>query len=782
MTKKIRTVNVKYLCMIVIFFVLCVSGCGNKTITEDSIKGPQKEQLEVYDLESEQWKKYLSIEKTDEQWAVTTYLDNFARTTDSNWKKGERFTAVAKDICYYIQHSYSVEDTQMVYKYDMFTVNTTNMEMGEVDLTFQGNDVLTEEDEIIVEELSKKAKQGYARIVDVDATDSFLYALIGMWDEEWCLNNCYVLEMNFTGEITHLADMGEVLCHEEKETHNDTLSTKLMSDGNHLYLLDIENARIVVADRDGSAKTIVEVPDCDSLSLRGTCKSINGLPIYEYRNNAGNIVVFAMHGEERKELYNGEGENVSLRYADAYGKVYYLNSKHLLCWDIAKGECKSLYDIDGFGFTECGEILMNSLGEIIMMFEDGGEECLYKLSKDKDNAQIEINLLQYFSDEYTKNCAAEYTRTHPGINIVVSEAGDMLLNRTVEQMKNGNGPDMLLINRKQLLSLKEAECLLLLSGALSEELQEQMFRGAIQYGTIKDELYGVACEASIGTLLVADDVWKKGTWTIQEALDLLKEKERNGSMPERFASIYYNATAEQLLYDLCLQDIENSSFVDMQKKTCAFDVEEFYSLLKLCKVLGEEQSNRYLSFEEQREEVLNGKALTYYAGGGLLEFTNDREAFGEDFHCVGYPTNSGNSGLVHCYRCIAVNKWTENAEIINDFIQFMLSEENQIKYTTYWVRRDVILNNVYENTELSERPVLMMDGYSYAELGSCDGSMAYVDEYIQLMDGSHLLSSAYEIQNIVMEEAQKYFAGDKTEKETVTVIQSRVTLYLEENM
>ena len=45
-----------------------------------------------------------------------------------------------------------------------------------------------------------------------------------------------------------------------------------------------------------------------------------------------------------------------------------------------------------------------------------------------------------------------------------------------------------------------------------------------------------------------------------------------------------------------------------------------------------------------------------------------------------------------------------------------------------------------------------------------------------------LLSSAYEIQNIVMEEAQKYFAGDKTEKETVTVIQSRVTLYLEENM
>lgn len=765
--------------MLLMSFVLCGSGCGNKSVQGEL--STEQEQLIEYDLASERWMEYPKIEKADNQWVVTEYLDSLVRDIDIGKKKGDCFSAVCDDVYYCIQHSYTIKDTQVTYEYDMYYVNTTNLKTETVNLSFQCSGESSESEVVNAENMKEKIEQGLARIVDVDATKSTVCILVGVWDKEWCLTNCYVVEMNFAGEITRIVDMGHVpLC---KGTHSDTLGLKVVSDEKYFYLLDIENAKIIVTDKDGSVKTEVEVQDCEDLSLCATCKSESGIPIFEYRNNAGNTVIFALHGEVRKELYCGDGESVSARYADAYGRNYYLNSKHLLCWDVVRGVCKSLYDIDGMGFTECSEIMMNSLGEIVLLFETAGEVSIYKLKDNDDIGQTEIEILLLFDDEYTKICAAEYSRTHPGITINVSnvQANEMTINRTAEDMKAGNGPDMILLNRAQLLDMESAGCLLPLTKVLPQELQEQMFKGAIQYGTIKEELYGIAYEASIGCLLVADATWEKETWTLQEVLDLLKEKEKNGTMPERFASIYYSATAEQLLYDLCVQDIENSSFLEIQDKRCNFESEEFCSLLRLCNAMGEEDSQDYISSLERQEQVLNGNALTYYVGGGLIEFTNARELFGEGFHCVGYPTNSGNSGLVHCYRCIAVNKWTENADIINDFIQFMLSEENQVKYTTYWVRRDIILNNVYENTELAEGPVFMMDGYSYTELGSNDGSAAYVNEYIELMNNSNLLSTEYEIQNIVMEEAQRYFAGDKTEKEVAAVIQSRVQLYLEEN-
>ena len=219
----------------------------------------------------------------------------------------------------------------------------------------------------------------------------------------------------------------------------------------------------------------------------------------------------------------------------------------------------------------------------------------------------------------------------------------------------------------------------------------------------------------------------------------------------------------------------------MQQKTCDFETEEFYSLLRLCKELAEEEGSMdYLPNSERQEELISGKALTYPISGGLINFSQDRAAFGDDFHCVGYPTNSGNSGVVECYRCVAVSRWTENYDVIKDFMEFLLSEENQVQHTTNWVRRDVILEHVHEHTQLGDAPVFLMEGKKYIELaGKPDGS-SFAEEYIALMDTGEPLSTEYVIQDIILEEAGAYFAGDKTEQEAAGIIQSRVKLYLEE--
>lgn len=49
-----------------------------------------------------------------------------------------------------------------------------------------------------------------------------------------------------------------------------------------------------------------------------------------------------------------------------------------------------------------------------------------------------------------------------------------------------------------------------------------------------------------------------------------------------------------------------------------------------------------------------------------------------------------------------------------------------------------------------------------------------------LMDNGSLLSFQYDIQDIILEEADAYFAEDKTEQEVASIIQNRVKLYLDE--
>ena len=140
------------------------------------------------------------------------------------------------------------------------------------------------------------------------------------------------------------------------------------------------------------------------------------------------------------------------------------------------------------------------------------------------------------------------------------------------------------------------------------------------------------------------------------------------------------------------------------------------------------------------------------------------KVLGDGFHSVGYPTNSGNGRFLSCYECVAVNKQAENREVIDDFLQFVLGEEMQAD-TEIGVRKDVILKE-WESFE----------SFSWVVVD--------VNEYLALMEKAPLFfgeDELGELYNIISEEAEAYFAGDKTEQKTAEVIQRRVQLYLDEH-
>ena len=119
-------------------------------------------------------------------------------------------------------------------------------------------------------------------------------------------------------------------------------------------------------------------------------------------------------------------------------------------------------------------------------------------------------------------------------------------------------------------------------------------------GTIDGKLYGIPSEINLQTLMISREAWEKKGWTLQEAMELYdKEKAAHADL-KRFYALSYPADAEQLLWDLCLNHLEDSPFLDLASKTCRFDSEEFCRLLRFCKENAESSGNDgYLSQEEK---------------------------------------------------------------------------------------------------------------------------------------------------------------------------------------
>lgn len=109
------------------------------------------------------------------------------------------------------------------------------------------------------------------------------------------------------------------------------------------------------------------------------------------------------------------------------------------------------------------------------------------------------------------------------------------------------------------------------------------------------------------------------------------------------------------------------------------------------------------------------------------------------------------------------------------FLEYMLSEEEQSWYGAdsagFPVRKsafDVYLRKPYS-------PVYKMADENVSE--------ETAEMIRQVMEHIHVEQSAVtgELNNIIYEEMQAYFAGDKTVEQCVEIIQNRAQLYLDEN-
>lgn len=514
-------------------------------------------------------------------------------------------------------------------------------------------------------------------------------------------------------------------------------------------------------------------------------------------------VFWCINEGQQTKLYEGSYQNVDGRVMNAYGDMYYTNSNNTLVrWDVSTGNCENLYLGGGASFGEYRAFVQNSSGAIVIFYDDGIKDYLFQIANE-DVERVKLTLACYdsFADYYTNMFAGEFSRIHPGVQITLQTADswddrERFWLRVQADMAAGNGPDLVMAPPAQLRILQEKGILTELSQVLDQDTQRQLFPGILENGMIDGGLYSISHTTTAVTLFVSREVWPGDSWTWEEAVAVLEGLEQAGKPVQSIMNDPVGSVLDggYLLRYFFLKDLGHCSLLDLEEGKAYFDTEEFCRLLEVCRryaQTGSSVGNYYNVNAEMaaaRSRLKEGEVLCYKsleASGDFMWFSEDMADLGDAYHMVGYPTESGTGDFMRCYNGIAMCADTKQAELAAEFLNYIVSRGCQ-EQTSYPVRRDTFTERISEQVDYRRpdaRPVvfLRVPQGSVEIDGKPDGT-SYLPEYLAFMDGCRVSPEEAEpILDIISEEAEAFFAGDKDARTVAGIIQSRVQLYLNEN-
>lgn len=518
-------------------------------------------------------------------------------------------------------------------------------------------------------------------------------------------------------------------------------------------------------------------------------------------------VIWCMDEGKQIKLYDGAHSYDGKRIINAYGDVYYVNERNALVrWDVSVGRCENLYLGGGASFKDYCALLQNSRGAIVLFYDDGYRDYLFEIANEEVD-RVELTLAGYYGiDWITDSLVQEFNRTHEGVQINLQapdswEERESYWTRVQADLVAGHGPDLLIAPRAQLEPLQKNGLLTELSQIVDQEVQDQIFQGVLEYGMMDGGLYSISHTATAGNLVLmaSKELCPKGTWTWEEVVALLEEREQAG-MPVRSilneTSKDYILTGNTLLCSFFLTDLDHCSLLDLENGKAHFDTEEFCHLLEVCKRYAQTENslsqvtgastNELAAAGRQQlkdEEILCYQSAFVYFGG-FVQFSEDMAGLGEEYHVVGYPTEGGTGRFINCYDGIAINAFSPRSEVAAEFVNYVINRENQGNLD-YPVRKDICverLNNKCE-TLYGDRLVMgWMHDNTYTNVDVKPDGTSYMPEFQALMNSSaNWPRGNNPIKDIIEEEAEEFFSGNKDARTVAGIIQSRVQVYLDEH-
>ena len=275
-----------------------------------------------------------------------------------------------------------------------------------------------------------------------------------------------------------------------------------------------------------------------------------------------------------------------------------------------------------------------------------------------------------------------------------------------------------------------------------------------------------------------------GDWTGWTVEDLLEAFE---TMPDGAVILetYEDYSVRQHLLSSFLYGFSDL-FIDLESRQCHFDGELFRSILDLVKRVPDECSWHpyYTSQEDRKNEYHNRQmdGIVMLDDTSFWYYANVRDAdlyFGEAT-CIGYPVGDGSPGiyLEPSGIKLAMSSTCADKDAAWQYIRWELCTKPG-RGLGFSVNKK--LHNRGRASEIrARRGIPVGNGNYFFDDPVTKEQLEYVDALLDTNRCSILLDK--NVRDIVLEVAGAYFAGDRDLDQTVEMLNSRVGLYLNEQM
>lgn len=274
---------------------------------------------------------------------------------------------------------------------------------------------------------------------------------------------------------------------------------------------------------------------------------------------------------------------------------------------------------------------------------------------------------------------------------------------------------------------------------------------------------------SVRTVTTTAETIPRSGWTYDQLFELGRD------YPDaRILNVY----TDQSIWNLLAYTLD--SYVDWERGKCSFDSPEFIRLLENIKGLSypeNQEEQRTFDEDEEAAKFLKGEYLlqynTYYSP---YDYSRIYDRYRDKAWDVGFPTQDGElCYLLSPMMQFAIYKDSPNREGAWAFLEFALSQGEQNWYGSdhggFPVRRDAF-------EAYLARPYSAV--YDMADDHTSQETLQMLREAMEHLRMEQTRANG-KISDIIYEETQAYYAGDKTVEQCAEIIQNRVQLYLDEN-
>lgn len=325
------------------------------------------------------------------------------------------------------------------------------------------------------------------------------------------------------------------------------------------------------------------------------------------------------------------------------------------------------------------------------------------------------------------------------------------------------------------------------SGIQKEEYLENILKAFEQDG----KLYGIMPQFYITTTVAkASLVGDRDGWTLSEMLDFVEEND-----PE---NVFDYASRASIFYYCIYNNIDE--FIDWETGKCSFEGEEFIRTLEFAAKFPEE-----CDYNQEREEgtstkLRNNKLLLMQTSiSSVQEYQMMNGMFGEKVSYVGYPNSERQGNLIQSASgSVGIAAKSGHKDGAWEFVKSLISEEFQdslvrdhgnwgfpVRKSSLEKQFELDMKAEYYEDENGEQVEQMKTSWGYDDF-SMDiyaATQEEVDGVKALIESCERISGNVDNQlvNIITEESEAFFKGQKSAADTAGVIQNRAQIYVNEN-